>query len=158
MGHLEERDRAVASIMSVFWLMGDRYDEFVRGQKPSRRLPRELWTQLRSFGLWDDIGENELHGILIFLVVRGLGRAKKFQDLVPSLKRPSPETSLLEVIKAMPEMLPSLGTLDGTSLQLIRDALHLNSKFKFAQFIQGGIAPLNVMFLKEEAVTSATSW
>ena len=61
---LQGRDKAISSMLSAVWMVTNRYDDFVKGQKPHKRLSNALWEQLRAFKLWDDFKEDEFHGDL----------------------------------------------------------------------------------------------
>lgn len=146
--HLEERARVLCSLTSVFCLVGGRYEAFVCPQEPARRMTRELWAELQSFGLWGADDEHALHGVLVFLVVRGLGKSKSFASLVPPEQRTTPESIVMHAMGDLPGLLPSAQELSEEAVELVRDTFSVNTQFNLAQFLQGENLPAHVQALQ----------
>merc|ERR1712196_202065 len=74
LGDSTEGRRAIASMISLVWLIQDRYESFISPQNKEDCLTLELWQQLRHFVDDFDIRPDMIHVVFVFLAIRGLGK------------------------------------------------------------------------------------
>lgn len=147
--HLDERKNCVLSIFSAVWLAKDDYDAITSVQKEEVRLKRETWAKLQDIVKWIDVDTDMLHGVVVFLAIRGLGKSKLFNRMCPPPARSCPEYGIAYAMKAMKHLVPSVHTMPRHIFGLVKSALSLNKNFNFGQFVQGENIPYNVARLEE---------
>jgi len=146
---LDERERAVSSILSLFWLEHGKYEHFVATQKNARRMSRELWNKYVEFMRWVDLDATMMRTLVVLLAIRGIGKVKEFATLLP-LDQRSPEDVLLSLIHKAPRLLPSLAALSPEQQRFLIEALALGAQFNLAQMLQGESTPAEVLRLQQQ--------
>uniref|UniRef100_A0A7S2JXJ8 Ion transport domain-containing protein n=1 Tax=Zooxanthella nutricula TaxID=1333877 RepID=A0A7S2JXJ8_9DINO len=141
-----EQDTAICSIASVVWLLQGRYDFFVAPQNPVTRMSPELWADLQTFIHWADLDSHMVHTLLVFLVVRGLGKSLSFAKAM-RMGATSPEEVVLELRGVVPGTMPSWDSLGGHD-QLLTLCLNMHMSFNVAQMLQGENTPHQVAMLQ----------
>eukprot|EP00443_Scrippsiella_acuminata_P002391 CAMPEP_0115169332 /NCGR_PEP_ID=MMETSP0270-20121206/1215_1 /TAXON_ID=71861 /ORGANISM="Scrippsiella trochoidea, Strain CCMP3099" /LENGTH=535 /DNA_ID=CAMNT_0002582029 /DNA_START=16 /DNA_END=1625 /DNA_ORIENTATION=- len=124
--HRDEQKRAMASMLSMVFLMRNSYDDFVRPQHSSRRLSQENWAKWQSFIQWANISNEQLHAVLVFLAVRGAGKVKSLAKALPPDAQ-CPEDVVSYLMGNVSGILPSASHLSSDMIDLIKAAL-LNMK------------------------------
>lgn len=151
-GHLEERKCCVLSIFSALWLARDNYDAITSVQTADKRLKASTWTNLQSFMGWVGLDEDMLHGALVFLTIRGLGKSKMFNAMCPPPARSCPEYGVAYAMEHMATLVPSVKLLPEHVYHLVESALLLNKDFNLGQLIQGENIPYSVALLEDLVV------
>jgi len=147
--HDTERRRALASTLCALHLLRDCYDDFVESQPPAGRMSEELWKEIQAFVNWTNMTPESIHTALVFLAIRGLGKASSFADICPETIKDSAEQILLYGIDHVPDLVPSVGYLSEDMADLLKRTTRLNEQFNFAQMLQGENNPCSVGLLKQ---------
>lgn len=145
---LDERNRAVASVHSIIWLLRNDYEEFTAAQPLDKRMTLELWNKLQVFVESAKPDGEMVQAVLVFLTIRGVGKIKSLRDQLPVNFR-APEQAVIFLMNNMDQVLPSLTSLSETSFRLIESMFALHEEFNLAQLLQGENTPANVKRLKE---------
>ena len=80
--YTKARDPYLQCVRSLYWLVTDQYELFVRGQPQGARLTPELWAKLQA---WLQAGTvlKQLQAAVAFTAIRGLGKLKPFRMDLP---------------------------------------------------------------------------
>ncbi|CAE8701176.1 unnamed protein product [Polarella glacialis] len=142
-----ERDRSESACLSIIALVTDDYKSFTKPQSPLVLLSMEQWQQLRHITAWANPDEEMLQAALVLLATRSLGKSKKvIQQLPENVQRP--EQALLCLMDRWGNVVPSVGSLSLTALDLIRKALEIHQDFNLAQMLQGENVVASVQILQ----------
>lgn len=147
LAQVDERKRSLAAMLSVYWLWKGQYSSFVECQDMNRRMSTELWEELQRFVVWTDMSEVMVHAMMVFLAIRGLGKAQSFAKMLPREER-SPENVVIYMIEWYPEIVPSMGQLSKEMQELVKSALRTHSQFNLAQMLQGENIPSRILVLQ----------
>ncbi|CAE8652401.1 unnamed protein product [Polarella glacialis] len=145
----KERSRAIASMVSVIWLIKGRHDEFARPQSPVGRMSKEVWEKLQEFVLWTGIASSSelLHTVLVFLAVKGLGKAKNLVQQLPA-EYQAPEAAVIHMMKVRRNVMPSVSRLSASMQDLLEYTFQVEEQFRLGQFLQGENSPGQLSLLK----------
>ncbi|CAK0788219.1 unnamed protein product [Prorocentrum cordatum] len=151
-GLQDERERAVLSMMSAFWLIRDQYEPMVAGQHAKKKLTEETWTSLQHAIRWVDLDEDMTQAALVFLAIRGLGKARRFSRMCPPgpLRRHS-ELAVAFAMRELPLVVPSVGGLSAYQFDLVKTSLELTVDFSLQQMLQGETSPVSIHRLQRAA-------
>eukprot|EP00404_Azadinium_spinosum_P040764 CAMPEP_0180694760 /NCGR_PEP_ID=MMETSP1038_2-20121128/2088_1 /TAXON_ID=632150 /ORGANISM="Azadinium spinosum, Strain 3D9" /LENGTH=489 /DNA_ID=CAMNT_0022726135 /DNA_START=184 /DNA_END=1649 /DNA_ORIENTATION=- len=148
MSHEDERKRSMSAMMSIYWLLNNRYESFVECQKEGVRMTPQTWDRWQRFVKWVDLSDEMVHAMMVFLAIRGLGKVKSFAKALPRDKR-SPEHVMLHLVDEVPGFVPSVRHLSESMHELIIETLNTHSHFNLAQLLQGENTPSHIKVLKE---------
>jgi len=132
-------------------LHNNQYYSFVKGQALGKRMAKPLWDDWQNFVQWANLNKDMLHGVCVFLAIRGLGKAKAFTKIL-STDDVSPENVIAHLIEEAPAMVPSVGNLTLQMQWLLKDAFELHSYFNLAQMLQAENTPAQVLKLQQYLV------
>jgi len=141
-----ERRRAIAAMASVVHLIQNDYESFCMSQG-SDRITKDLWGAMQRFVEWVGITEESVHAILVFLAIRGIGKAKPFLQAMRRDEQ-TPEVVVLALLCDFPRKVPSHAPLTSGGQILVEKAFELHRTFNFAQFLQGENTPKHVGVLQ----------
>lgn len=148
-----ERHRALSCMLCVFWLATDKFDEFVKSQAPNERMTKANWKKLQDFvtgiGIRDKI--EWIHGILVYLAVKGLGRSKNLTLQLPSQSQ-QPDAAVTRLLERNRNVVPSVLQLDEGILELLISVSSMHECFMFGQFLQAENTPLSLQLLQQKAL------
>ena len=99
---------------------------------------------------WASLSQAELHAVMVFLAVRGVGKIKDFARFGPPSSRQSPEDILLFAIKNLEQHLPSITSLDEDGLHCVESTFEILKQFNLGQYLQGENNPHSISLLKNE--------
>jgi hypothetical protein len=143
----DEAKRARCSMLSIIWLLTDRYDKFTEGQPEDNRLTKEQWEALRSLVLRVGSSQAKVGALLVFLAIRGIGKSKAVVNLLPEAHH-TPEQAVLYIIRNGRRLVPSFYALSNEMQALIKDSLVVHDTFNFGQMLQGENLPSHVQDLR----------
>jgi len=148
-----ERHRALSCMLCVFWLATDRFDEFVKSQAPNQRVTKGNWKKLQDFVTWIGIRDNIewIHGMLVYLAVKGLGRSKNLTLQLPSQSQ-QPDAAVTRLLERSRNVVPSVLQLDEGTLELLISVSSMHECFMFGQFLQAENTPLSLQLLQQKAL------
>ena len=148
----QERHRALSCMICVLWLASDRYDEFTAAQPGKKKLQPEQWQQLQDFVAWTGLKENPqwIHGLLMYLAVKGLGRSKSLALQLPRQSQ-QPDAAVSHLLEKRPNVVPSSKILDEELFSLVESISLLHESFVFGQFMQAENTPLSLQILRQRA-------
>eukprot|EP00931_Biecheleriopsis_adriatica_P027546 TRINITY_DN16560_c0_g1_i1.p1 TRINITY_DN16560_c0_g1~~TRINITY_DN16560_c0_g1_i1.p1 ORF type:complete len:1171 (+),score=180.59 TRINITY_DN16560_c0_g1_i1:46-3558(+) len=147
----QERLRAVAAMVSVIYLLTDRYEDFVSAQSFATKLSPESWQFIQDFVDWTGIRTDfsKIHSVLVFLAIKGLGKSERLLLQLPEDCQ-GPETAMVHVVNNYGNLVPSAQSLDDDTLALLIDMLLIHKDFNLGQFIQAENSPGAVKLLQEQ--------
>lgn len=143
----DERKRAVAAIVSALWLLRNRHDRFATLQPPEGRMSEGQWGEWQQFLRWTGLTGDASRALLVFLAIRGLGKAPALARKLPRDER-SPENIVMHLVRREPALLPSVRYLNAETNDLIESAFRVHAKFNLAQFLQTENTPNQILELK----------
>ncbi|CAJ1379205.1 unnamed protein product [Effrenium voratum] len=146
-----ERHRAMSCMMCVFWLALDRHEEFVSAQAKDP-VPQEMWRKLQDFVAWVGIKDNYnwIHGTLVYLAVKGLGRSKNLTLQLPRHAQ-LPDAAVTRLLEKHRNVVPSARVLEMETLDLVQIISMMHESFVFGQFMQAENTPLSLQLLRRKA-------
>ncbi|OTB07673.1 hypothetical protein M426DRAFT_317971 [Hypoxylon sp. CI-4A] len=140
----DEVNRTLVGLLVLKWIYKNEYDVLVANQPKALRLSRESFEWMRKFYMKTIANPNELHALIISIVVNDLGKdhelasdyKKQTGDDIASLNH---DMILLKAVEA-----GMIGCLDRLSQEdrddLIR-GMELGAEFNFGQLAQAENAP-----------------
>jgi hypothetical protein len=143
----DELKRVICAILSVYWLLHDRYDSFVAAQEPSKRMSEALWAEWQEFVHYASLGEEMVHVLLVFLVIRGLSKSKAVARRMGLSERSPPNVILEELLEQ--QLLTSVNNFDDHMHSLLESVIIFHEKFILPQFLQAENLPYHVDSLKK---------
>lgn len=147
--HGEERQRVLLALRTCFWLIGDKYTSVVACQVDfEKRLTERTWADLQQFVRWADLSQDSIHGVLVFLTIRGLGKSKEFLRLCAPSSRRQPEFAVAHAMTELPDLLPSLRKLSHDMYVMVQACLNIAARFNFSQLVQGENNPKSISSLQ----------
>merc|ERR1719387_88353 len=103
------RDRTVHSVLCAFWVLNDRYNEFVEEQDEEKALSRDAWMSITTMAKDANITLHDWHVldcIITVLVLRCLGKLKPWRvAFAPGIS--DPDVAVHKVLQDQPEVCPS---------------------------------------------------
>eukprot|EP00930_Biecheleria_cincta_P096383 TRINITY_DN88242_c0_g1_i1.p1 TRINITY_DN88242_c0_g1~~TRINITY_DN88242_c0_g1_i1.p1 ORF type:complete len:1180 (+),score=165.50 TRINITY_DN88242_c0_g1_i1:50-3541(+) len=149
----EERYRAIAAMVSALFLFTDDHERFIHPQSPDAKLSEETWLKLQAFVDWSGLRSdmNFIHIVLVFLAVKGLGKAEHILLQVPE-GISSPESATLYVVEEHPNLVPSAEALNETYTTFLHRLLIIQEDFSFGQFLQAENSPASLQDLQDESL------
>ncbi|CAK9005665.1 unnamed protein product [Durusdinium trenchii] len=147
-----ERHRALSCMISVLWLASNNYEEFSHCQPGSKKLQPQLWSRLQDFVHWVGIKEKPqwIHGTLVYLAVKGLGRSKSLALQLP-VECQTPDKVVCRLLENYMNVVPSAQYLDPVTHELVTSISKLHISFVFGQFMQAENTPLSLQILRQRA-------
>eukprot|EP00930_Biecheleria_cincta_P038917 TRINITY_DN26764_c0_g1_i1.p1 TRINITY_DN26764_c0_g1~~TRINITY_DN26764_c0_g1_i1.p1 ORF type:complete len:1324 (-),score=242.16 TRINITY_DN26764_c0_g1_i1:56-3970(-) len=144
-----ERFRTISAMLSVLYLVADRYDNFTEQQDPAKKLSQESWDMLQEFLTWSGIKSNaqSIQVVLIFLAIKGLGKAEHLLLQLP-LDYHDPEEAVLFIVNSLKNVVPSISHLQEDARSLLQDILISHKDFNLGQFLQAENSPTAVWRLQ----------
>lgn len=142
----DERRRSMCSALTSIWLVQNRYDLLAGEQSATNRMSPELWEEFQEFIRWVDLSEETLHALLVFLTIRGLGKARSVAAAVPKAHQ-SPEDIVLYLMREADGLVPSVRGLTRKMERLVEKTLEVHGCFNLAQMLQGENTPKQVQVL-----------
>eukprot|EP00927_Polykrikos_kofoidii_P028763 TRINITY_DN25017_c0_g1_i2.p1 TRINITY_DN25017_c0_g1~~TRINITY_DN25017_c0_g1_i2.p1 ORF type:complete len:2736 (-),score=602.94 TRINITY_DN25017_c0_g1_i2:74-7891(-) len=152
----EEKKKTIGSLLSVYWIVGDKYEQFVRGQPVETRLTKNSWDSMQ--GIWGDrmkvtINQASVSAILTLVAIGLIGKIADFKKaFAPDFE--DHVGSLAHILQKHPILVPSFMKLDEQYQSLCLSALH--SDFNTGQFLQAENLPAALVPVKEVLNTSKT--
>jgi hypothetical protein len=143
-----EYRRTMGAMLSVFWIVGDRYEEFVACQPSDGKLTRASWERIRHWVVSRVklTSPEALDAMLCLMAIHDLGKLKDFRnDLARDYK--DHDAAMRFIMGTTPEVLPSLCRLPDTYQQTVKAALGLD--FNFGQFLQAENLPVNLCAIRD---------
>ena len=145
-----EYRRTMGAMLSVFWVVADRYDDFIQGQPDHDKLSLTSWKKIRSWMGSMLTTPESVDAMLCLMAIHDLGKLKDFRnDLAKHYK--DHDAAMRYNMTTTPEVLPSLCRLPDTFQQIVKSALGLD--FNFGQFLQAENLPANLCAIKELIAT-----
>eukprot|EP00438_Fugacium_kawagutii_P000721 Skav211040 [mRNA] locus=scaffold1434:202982:207784:- [translate_table: standard] len=71
-----ERGRAESSCISLLALLGKHFDTFTAPQQARGKLLQRQWQELLEIVEWISPTQDQVHGVLVLLAIRGIVKAK----------------------------------------------------------------------------------
>jgi len=143
-----ERDRAESSCLSVLALLANRYETFTAPQGTNSKLLERQWRDLQGIISWIAPTTEQVHGVLVLLAIRALGKSKTVLRQVPKNAR-RPERAILYLISSEQHVVPSVRFLSERATSFVQQALEVHEKFNLAQMLQGENVPGSVLILQD---------
>eukprot|EP00439_Symbiodinium_sp_Y106_P020289 s808_g2.t1 len=138
-----ERDRAESSCLSVLALLANRYDTFTAPQGTNSKLLERQWRDLQGIISWIAPTTEQVHGVLVLLAIRALGKSKTVLRQVPKNAR-RPERAILYLISSEQHVVPSVRFLSERATSFVQQALEVHEKM-----LQGENVPGSVLILQD---------
>eukprot|EP00930_Biecheleria_cincta_P083710 TRINITY_DN73228_c0_g1_i1.p1 TRINITY_DN73228_c0_g1~~TRINITY_DN73228_c0_g1_i1.p1 ORF type:complete len:1286 (-),score=224.23 TRINITY_DN73228_c0_g1_i1:69-3902(-) len=147
----DERKRAIAAMVSVLYLLADRYEDFTQEQPESSRLSPESWEVLQAFVEWSGIktSPRSIQVILVFLAIKGIGKAERVVLQLPPTHQ-DPENALLYIMRMLNNVVPSAYALEEDARKLLSQVISIHKEFNLGQFLQAENSPLSVYRLQRK--------
>lgn len=144
-------DRTICSMLSVFWLITDRHDAFIRSQPEEEQLSRQSWAWIKE---WMDqtvklSSVEAVDATLVFMAVHALGKVREFrEELARGFDEHTHDLALAHILETKPQVVPSFSRLSQKYKDLVVDSLSVD--FEFSQFLQAENLPANLVVVKEK--------
>ena len=136
--------RTLGAMLSVFYVCGDHYEEFVSSQ--TDKLSPASWAEIRNWATRVLTSAEAVDAMLSLMAIHDLGKLKDFRnDLAPDFK--DHDAAMRFIIGTTPEVLPSLCRLPPDFQYLVKSTLSLD--FNFGQFLQAENLPANLLPVQE---------
>mmetsp|Transcript_82294 Transcript_82294/g.180966 ORF Transcript_82294/g.180966 Transcript_82294/m.180966 type:complete len:1206 (+) Transcript_82294:162-3779(+) len=145
---LSERNRACCSMISIFFMMHDRYEDFTQVQTAQKMMTETTWRHWQNFIKWAHLGSEEQHALLVFLAIRGLGKVKALGNTLPQNER-SPEDIVLSLMSSSDSFVPSFSALSPNMKKLVELTFSSLKGFSLPQLLQGENTPSQIMLLQQ---------
>jgi hypothetical protein len=149
--YAEKKDQTLCAMLSVFWLVRDQYDSFIRAQTEDSQLSRQSWAWIQDWMRTEVklISEETIDATLIFMAIHALGKIDEFRtEMAPNFDAQAHDPALAHILESQPEMVPSYQRLPEKYKKLIRDSLSVD--FQFSQFVQAENVAANLVVVKEK--------
>jgi len=149
--HARQRDQTLAAMLSVYWLLSDQHEAFIRNQQPDEQLSRQSWAWIQDWMQTTvKLSTPEvLDATLVFMAIHALGKIKEFREEFSTGFSPvMHDSALAHILTWKPEVVPSFSRLDKKYQALIVDSLNVD--FQFSQFLQAENTPANLVVIKEK--------
>lgn len=143
-----DRKCCMTSILSVIWLLTDRYQNFTEPQARAGRLSVKQWADLQLFVKWSNMNIEMIQAVLAFLAIRGLGKACMISSQLPPDAQ-GPEQTVLHLIEFAQNVVPSASRMSDTLQDMVKTNLGIHSQFNLGQMMQGENTPFNVKHLQD---------
>ncbi|KAJ5312210.1 hypothetical protein PENANT_c011G06883 [Penicillium antarcticum] len=145
-----EVNRTVVSMLAVKWLLADDYSTFTAGQKEDGKLTENSFCRLRDFYINRLPTEEDLHTLLIAMVVDDIG---KDPNLAKQLEQHTGESagadhSQLVFKAAQMGLIPALEIVPATLKDDILGCLQIGSSLNISQVVQGECPPASLTILQ----------
>jgi len=144
-----DRKRTMCALLAVYWITGNQYDLFVRGQSEDTKLQRSSWDKLqdwtrRTVGLTKSA--KTVNAMLVYVAIMNLGKIKPFRmAFVP--EEDEPTEALARILQKSPILVPSFAKLEPHMQQAILSAL--KADFNFGQFLQAENLPASLFTVRQ---------
>ncbi|CAE8678125.1 unnamed protein product [Polarella glacialis] len=145
---LVEQKRAISAMLSVYFLLADRYESFIKMQPRKSRMSKLLWEELQGVLQWAQMTEDMVQATFVLLAIRGLGKVKPLVRSLPRDQRGSAEHNVLGMMKEAPQLFPSVALLSPEMQELLEKALFTHTSFNLAQLLQGENNPSHLAVLQ----------
>eukprot|EP00931_Biecheleriopsis_adriatica_P047022 TRINITY_DN27078_c0_g1_i2.p1 TRINITY_DN27078_c0_g1~~TRINITY_DN27078_c0_g1_i2.p1 ORF type:complete len:470 (-),score=75.20 TRINITY_DN27078_c0_g1_i2:44-1453(-) len=152
------RCRALKSMVSLVFLLGNRYGEFVQSQRAEKRMSEATWHLLQNFISWVGIRSDtrKVHILLVLLAIRDLARVKALVMQFPEHCQQM-DAAAQHIVEELPQFVPSMSLLDDEGICLVSSILMMNQELIFGQFLQAecspvAVAKLGIIFSEETAL------
>ena len=136
-----ENRRTVAALLSVFLILTNNYESFVRNQSGSDRLSLVRWIELRDWILSILVSPEVIDVLFAMIVITGIGK-------IHSIGSPD---WLGKTLATRPELLPSFNRLAAQHKEFIKECLFTG--FNFGQFLQAENSPSSLRPLQKFIVS-----
>lgn len=149
-----ERGRAESSCISLLALLGKHFeplaalDIFTSPQPARQKLLQRQWQELLEIVEWISPTQEQVHGVLVLLAIRGIVKAKAVTRQIPKPHR-RPERAITFLMECCQQAVPSATHLSDKAMEVIKSALEVHETFNLAQMLQGENVPGSVVKLKE---------
>eukprot|EP00435_Cladocopium_sp_Y103_P050426 s1891_g15.t1 len=106
----------------------------------------------RDFVVWTGVKERPewIHGLLMYLAVKGLGRSKHLTMQLPKQCQQS-DAAVSRLLDNHPNVVPSFTILTEETSDLVASISELHESFVFGQFMQAENTPLSLQILRQRA-------
>ncbi|CAJ1415640.1 unnamed protein product [Effrenium voratum] len=141
----EIRKRAHCTMLCIYWLASDRYEEFTRGQEVSKRLTDDSWAFLRGWlgPLFEEV--DVMSVVCAAVMVRTICAVPKFRQQQAKGLTESRDV-MAHVLKHCPKVLPSYQRLDEEDRMQLAECLGHDFELKLfldAESCPAGLAVLS---------------
>eukprot|EP00931_Biecheleriopsis_adriatica_P098367 TRINITY_DN7230_c0_g1_i4.p1 TRINITY_DN7230_c0_g1~~TRINITY_DN7230_c0_g1_i4.p1 ORF type:complete len:1171 (-),score=189.12 TRINITY_DN7230_c0_g1_i4:173-3412(-) len=148
----DERKRSLTAVMCAYWMLHDDYESFTQVQPESSRMTKKLWAGWQEVVSWALTDNDVTHAMMVFLAIKGIGKAKVLSSSRPGALKGSPEDNVLyylDTASKQSSLVPSFFNLDSNMQELLKSALEMHSQFNLAQMLQGENNPSHVAILQK---------
>lgn len=140
-----EQKRVTCALLSVHWLLGNRYESFVASQSQEKLMSPQLWGEWQEFIRFADLSEEDVCVLLVFLCVRGLGKSKSLAKMLGFSEWSSPSTVLHELLER--DFITSVQHFSPKMHDLLVSIIKIFNTFNFPQFLQAENVPYHILAL-----------
>jgi len=146
-----QREQTLAAMLSIYWLVADQHEAFIRSQGQEEQLSKQSWAWIQTWMAktvklsTPDV----VDAALVFMAIHALGKIKEFREELSTAFPPSMhDIALAQILNSTPQLVPSFSRLEHKYQQLIVDSLSVD--FEFSQFLQAENTPSNLVVIKEK--------
>merc|ERR1719235_2591191 len=101
-------------------LLTNRYDIFTQPQEPDQRMSETMWAEMQGIVQWANLSLDAIHGILVYLVIRGSGKIKTLVQQLPLGPATTSEDAVLFMMDKLSVFLPSSQSVTEESRKLVK--------------------------------------
>eukprot|EP00931_Biecheleriopsis_adriatica_P003876 TRINITY_DN105632_c0_g1_i1.p1 TRINITY_DN105632_c0_g1~~TRINITY_DN105632_c0_g1_i1.p1 ORF type:complete len:3685 (-),score=854.42 TRINITY_DN105632_c0_g1_i1:104-9952(-) len=149
--HERQRDQTYGALLSVYWLLNDQHNAFIREQDEADALSKQSWAWIQEW-MNEQVRlttEEAVDAMMVFMAIQALGKIGPFrEELAPGFSADLHDTALARILEKQPELVPSFLRLPAKYQTLILDSLSVD--FQFSQFLQAEIVPSNLVVVKDK--------
>jgi hypothetical protein len=147
-----QKDQTMRALLSVFWLLTNDQNAFVRGQPEEEILSKASWQWIQEW-ITESVrlpaDKDSVDAMLTFMAIHALGKIPEFrEELAPHFDAHMHDVALAHILVTQTEVVPSFARLDDKWKALIVDSLSVD--FQFSQFLQGENIPANLVVVKDK--------
>lgn len=142
-----EYRRTLGAMLSVFWIVSDKYDDFTKAQDPGKKLSRDSWERIRNWATKTVClnSPKAVDAMLSLMAIHDLGKINDFRnEFAREFK--DHDASLNHIVETKPGVLPTLCRLNEHHQHIVRTTLTID--FNLGQLLQAENIPQSLLSIK----------
>eukprot|EP01035_Chromulina_nebulosa_P026422 gene26422-34585_t len=142
-----EYRRTLGAMLSVFWIVSDKYDDFTKAQEPGEKLSRDSWERIRNWAKTTVClnSPEAVDAMLSLMAIHDLGKINDFRNEFAGEFKDH-DAAMNHIIATKPGVLPTFCRLNEHYQQVVRSTLIID--FNFGQLLQAENIPQSLLSIK----------
>jgi hypothetical protein len=148
----DEINRTLLGVLVLRWIIENKYESFIQGQKPDLALKRESFDWLHNF-YWSKVNTpDDAYALILSMIINDLGKdpylAEDYTKLTnEDISNVNHDMILLCAIRE--DMVPALHRLTPSHHEILMDGIRLGAELNFGQLAQAENAPASLAGLRD---------